>query len=84
MDDLEAEWHRPRPDFSNDGWRSWTLCDTSKARAPWAWIITKGDNKFHLDLWRGTWEPHAVFDTLEDAKSVGRIMARVVMQGGYK
>ena len=83
MDDLEAEWSRPRTDFSNEGWTSWILCDTSKPNAPWAWITTKGDNKFYLDLWRGAWTPHAVFDTLEDAKSVGRIMARVVMQGGY-
>ncbi len=79
MAELKAEWEAPQSSYTEPGWQSWVLCDSTAS--PWAWITTKNDNKFYLDQWMGrTWEPHGVFDTLEAAQSVGRIIGRIAME----
>jgi hypothetical protein len=80
MAELKDEWV-PRPCYTEPGWQSWVLCDASEAQTPWAWITTKNDNQYRLYQWAGnTWEPHAVFDTLEAAQAVGRIVGRIAME----
>lgn len=79
MAELKDEWEDPQSSYTEPGWQSWVLCDPTGT--PWAWITTKNDNKFYLDQWAGrTWEPHGVFDTLEAAQSVGRIIGRIAME----
>jgi hypothetical protein len=81
MTELKDEWEPPEPCASVPGVVSWTLRDTSRSNGPWAWITNTGDNLYHLERWTGrTWEPYAVFDTLEDAKAVGRIVAGIDMR----
>ena len=88
--ELEDEWTVPRQGMPTHVRRSWVLADTAKDKAPWAWIMLKDDGKYHLDYWndvamgRGNWVHHAVFDTLEDAQAVGRIMAHIAMKGAVK
>jgi hypothetical protein len=82
MSELEAEWESPEStSYTEPGWVSWVLRGTSHPKNPWAWITLKDDTQYHLERWTGrTWEPHAVFDTLEDAKAVGRIVAGIDMR----
>jgi hypothetical protein len=81
MAELKDEWEFPISAHTEQGWVSWVLRDTSAADSPWAWITRKDDTQYHLERWTGhTWEPHAVFDTLEDAKAVGRIVAGIDMR----
>lgn len=79
MAELKDEWEPPATGYSEPGWVAWVLCKNF-ADSPWAWITNKGDNQYHLERWTGrNWEPHAVFDILEDAKAVGRIVAGIDM-----
>jgi hypothetical protein len=83
MAELKDEWEPPEStSYAEQGWVSWMLRDTSRSNGPWAWITrSTNDTQYHLERWTGrTWEPHAVFDTLEDAKAVGRIVAGIDMR----
>lgn len=81
MIELKDEWQAPQSSYTEPGWQAWVLCDASGAQSPWAWITTKNDNRYYLDQWAGrTWEPHGVFDTLEAAQAVGRIVGRIALE----
>jgi hypothetical protein len=82
MAELKDEWEFPISTHTEPVLGSWALRDTSAADSPWAWItLGTNDTQYHLERWTGrTWEPHAVFDTLEDAKAVGRIVAGIDMR----
>lgn len=83
MAELKAEWETPESSAQVPGVVSWVLRDTSRSNGPWAWITrsTNDTHQYHLERWTGrTWVPHATFDTLEDAKAVGRIVAGIDMR----
>jgi len=80
MTELKDEWEPQESCAPMPGVVSLALRDTSVVKSPWAWITNTGGNLYHLERWTGrTWEPYAVFDTLEDAKTVGRIVAGIDM-----